>query len=100
MAGISPDDLRIVVIRDTLRGEDHAVAMVRLEDHWLALDNRRMAMVEDTDLMNSRPLFVISDHSIMRYDDAAPLAGLPERNAAQPEVGNLPATADPVSPSN
>jgi predicted transglutaminase-like cysteine proteinase len=49
MAGISPDDLRIVVVRDTRRGEDHAVAMARLDGHWLTLDNSRMVMVEDSD---------------------------------------------------
>src|SRR5580700_5739007 len=37
LAGIASDDLRIVVIRDTIRGEDHAVAMARLDDHWLTL---------------------------------------------------------------
>jgi predicted transglutaminase-like cysteine proteinase len=68
MAGVSPDDLRIVVVRDTVRGEDHAVAMARIENHWLALDNRRMAMIEDADLRNSRPLFVINDHDVMRYN--------------------------------
>src|SRR6202045_3858943 len=58
-AGISPDDLRIVIMRDTIHGEDHAVAAVRLDGRWLMLDNRRMAMVEDGDVRNYRPLFVI-----------------------------------------
>src|SRR6476661_5863112 len=48
-AGIAPDDLRIVIMRDTVRGEDHAVAAARLDGRWLMLDNRRMAMVEDSD---------------------------------------------------
>ena len=47
LAGISPDDLRIVIMHDTISGEDHAVAAARLDGHWLTLDNRRMAMVED-----------------------------------------------------
>ena len=55
-AGISPDDLRIVIMRDTVRGEDHAVAAARLDGHWLTLDNRRMAMVEDpTSGITDRP---------------------------------------------
>ena len=54
-AGISPDDLRIVIMRDTIRGEDHAVAAARLDGHWLTLDNRRMAMVEDAHVRNYRP---------------------------------------------
>ena len=34
-------------MRDTVHGEDHAVAAARLDGRWLTLDNRRMAMVED-----------------------------------------------------
>src|SRR6202048_3828800 len=30
LAGVAPEDLRIVVMRDTIRGEAHAVAMARL----------------------------------------------------------------------
>ena len=45
-------DLRIVIMRDTIRGEDHAVAAARLDGHWLTLDNRRMAMVEDAYVRN------------------------------------------------
>jgi predicted transglutaminase-like cysteine proteinase len=47
LAGVAPDDLRIVVVRDTQAGEEPAVAAARLDGHWLMLDNRRMAMVED-----------------------------------------------------
>ncbi|KRR20174.1 hypothetical protein CQ14_23280 [Bradyrhizobium lablabi] len=72
--GLSPDDLRIVVLRDTIRGEDHAVAAARLDGHWLMLDNRRMAMVEDADVRNFRPTFVIGQHGVMRYADAPLLA--------------------------
>jgi predicted transglutaminase-like cysteine proteinase len=72
MAGVSPDDVRIVVMRDTIRGEDHAVTMARLDGHWLTLDNRRMAMVEDADIRNYRPLFVIDGQGVMRYDDPTP----------------------------
>src|SRR5712671_4391041 len=40
LAGISPDDLRIVVMHDSVRDEDHAVAAAKLDGHWLTLDNR------------------------------------------------------------
>ena len=73
-AGLAPDDLRIVVLRDTIHGEDHAVAAARLDGHWLTLDNRRMAMVEDADVRNFRPTFVIGQHGVMRYADAPLLA--------------------------
>ena len=57
-------------MRDTVRGEDHAVAAARLDGRWLMLDNRRMAMVEDADVRNYRPTFVIDQHGVMRYADA------------------------------
>ena len=43
------------------------------EGHWLTLDNRRMAMVEDTSGRNYRPLFVISQSGILKYDDVSSL---------------------------
>jgi predicted transglutaminase-like cysteine proteinase len=67
LAGVAADDLRIVIMHDTLSGEDHAVAAARLDGHWLTLDNRRMAMVEDVDVRNMRPTFVIAQAGIRRY---------------------------------
>ena len=77
LAGISADDLRLVVMRDTIRGDGHAVAAARLDGHWLMLDNNRMAMVEDADMRNYRPLFVLDERGVMRYIDTPLLAALP-----------------------
>jgi predicted transglutaminase-like cysteine proteinase len=76
-AGVSPDDVRIVVMHDTISGEDHAVAAARLDGHWLTLDNRRMTMVEDAQVRNYRPLFVIDRDGVKRYQEAP--ATLPEQ---------------------
>ena len=84
LAGIAPDDLRIVIMHDTIHGEDHAVAAARLDGHWLTLDNRRMAMVEDSDIRNYRPTFVIDRHGVMQYGDAPLLAGATGRDLASP----------------
>jgi hypothetical protein len=92
MAGIPSEDLRIVVLTDTLRGEGHAVAAVRLDGRWLILDNRRMAMVEDMAFRNYRPLFVIDQTGVMKYFDAPLLAHGPNRDIA-------PATASSSSPT-
>lgn len=72
LAGVAQDDLRIVVMHDTIHGEDHAVAAARLDGHWLTLDNNRMMMVEDTDVRNYRPTFVIDRQAVLRYS-VAPL---------------------------
>jgi predicted transglutaminase-like cysteine proteinase len=94
-AGLAPDDLRIVVLRDTIHGEDHAVAAVRLDGRWLTLDNRRMAMVEDADVRNFRPTFVISQHGVMRYADGPLLAVTAGGNSVAPFVVSfLAASAD------
>jgi predicted transglutaminase-like cysteine proteinase len=77
LAGIASDDLRIVVVHDTVSGEGHAVAAARLDGHWLTLDNRRMAMVEDANARNYRPLFVIDQHNVMQYVETPLLANLP-----------------------
>jgi predicted transglutaminase-like cysteine proteinase len=90
MAGIPADDLRIVVMTDTMRGEGHAVAAVRLDGHWLMLDNQRMAMVEDLDVRHYRPLFVIDDAGLKRYSDAPALAKLPERDPAGAAIARQP----------
>lgn len=74
MAGVSTEDIRLVVLRDMLRGEDHAVVLAQLDGHWLTLDNRRLAMIEDIDVKNHRPLFVIGDSGVMRYDQQSPSA--------------------------
>jgi hypothetical protein len=85
-------------VRDTIRGEDHAVAMARLDGHWLALDNRRMAMVEDSDIRNYRPLFVIDDSGVMRYQDLPPAVLAQEKSA--PAVAVNLAAKDLTSQSN
>lgn len=74
-AGFASSDLRLIIMRDTLRQEDHAVASVRLDGRWWLLDNRRMAMVEDVQLPHHQPLFVIDLNGVRHYRDAPVMAG-------------------------
>ncbi|QOZ72656.1 transglutaminase-like cysteine peptidase [Bradyrhizobium arachidis] len=69
LAGVAADDLRIVVVRDVRAGEEHAVVAAKLDGHWLMLDNRRMAMVEDDAARSYRPLFVLYQTAVMKYVD-------------------------------
>jgi hypothetical protein len=87
-------------MRDTISGEDHAVAMARLDDHWLTLDNRRMAMVEDADVRNYRPLFVIDDRGVMRYEDPPSPVSVSGRDSAPAMAVNLAAPTGLTSPAN
>ena len=99
-AGVSPDDLRIVIMHDTIRDEDHAVAAARLDGHWLMLDNRRMAMVEDADVRNYRPTFVIDQYGVMQYVDTPLLAGVPDRDVSPSAPLNLTVLPGLISPAN
>lgn len=69
LAGIAAEDLRIVVVRDLRAGEEHAIAAARLDGHWLMLDNRRMAMVEDDAARTYQPLFVLYQSAVLKYVD-------------------------------
>jgi len=89
-AGVRPEDLRIIIMRDVFHGEDHAVAAARLDGHWLMLDNRRMAMIEDADLRNFQPLFVMDETGLSRYVDLPLEARGFEREVA-PAVAAEPA---------
>jgi predicted transglutaminase-like cysteine proteinase len=94
-AGIASDDLRIVIMHDTIRHEDHAVAAARLDGRWLMLDNRRMAMVWDADVRNYRPTFVIGEHGVMRYADSSLIADVSDRQPlASLATSSLDASAD------
>jgi predicted transglutaminase-like cysteine proteinase len=79
VSGIPAEDIRLVIVRDTMRQEDHAIVAARLEGRWLMLDNRRMAMVEDAQARNYRPTFVI-DYEGVKQTSAAPLL-LAERDS-------------------
>ncbi|OYU91139.1 MAG: hypothetical protein CFE29_10145 [Bradyrhizobiaceae bacterium PARB1] len=85
-AGFDVGDLRLVIMRDTLRQEDHAVASVRLDGRWWLLDNRRMAMVEDVQLLHHQPLFVLDLNGVRHYRDAPIMAGVQTR---MPEPAEL-----------
>jgi predicted transglutaminase-like cysteine proteinase len=64
-AGIVPNNLRLVIVRDTRRKTDHAVAAVRLGEEWLILDNRTLIIVNADDARQYYPLFIL-DHSGVR----------------------------------
>lgn len=90
LAGIPADDLRIVIMHDTIQGEDHAIAAARLDGRWLTLDNRRMAMVEDAYVRNYRPTFVIDGGGVQRYEEA-PMPSLEDRNLVSEAMTGRPA---------
>ena len=73
-AGVSPDDLRIVILRNDVRDEDHAVVAARLDGNWLMLDNRHMILVEDHDVRRYRPVFLVDRDGVKLYSDTPSIA--------------------------
>jgi predicted transglutaminase-like cysteine proteinase len=67
-AGIPERDTRFVIVRDARAGEDHALAMVRHEGRWLALDNRRFTLI-DADYLAYRPLFLAAGEDLRAFAD-------------------------------
>jgi len=64
-AGILPDDLRLLIVRDIKRQAIHAVVAVQRDEQWLILDNRTMIMVDAEEARHYHPLFVL-DHTGVR----------------------------------
>jgi len=71
-AGVSAVDLRIVILRDDILEEDHAVVAARLDGNWLMLDNRHMVMPEDNQVRKYyRPIFLIDHNGVRRYSSSS-----------------------------
>ncbi|MFY9769275.1 MAG: transglutaminase-like cysteine peptidase [Xanthobacteraceae bacterium] len=66
-AGLAPEDVRLVVVRNTDGQENHAVVAVRLDNIWMILDNRWLALVPDRQLWRATPLFEIDEHGVRQF---------------------------------
>jgi hypothetical protein len=65
-AGLSHDDVKIVVLRNLQPNEDHADVAARVDGQWLILDNRRLALVRDTEMVGPIPKFVLDEEGTRR----------------------------------
>jgi predicted transglutaminase-like cysteine proteinase len=72
-AGVDENDVRLVIVRDLASGTDHAIVTARVEDKWIVLDNRRLALIEDVEMPRVRPLFVL-DHAGVKQFAATEIA--------------------------
>jgi predicted transglutaminase-like cysteine proteinase len=66
-AGLSKDAVKIVVLKNRLPNEDHAVVAVRVDHQWLVLDNRTLTLVRDMDVRRAIPEFVLDDQGVSRF---------------------------------
>jgi predicted transglutaminase-like cysteine proteinase len=66
-AGVAPEDIELVVVRNADTSENHAVVAVRLDGSWVILDNRRLALVPDREIRRTTPLFVIDEQGVRQF---------------------------------
>jgi predicted transglutaminase-like cysteine proteinase len=63
-AGVSEQDLRVLLVRDRNVREDHAVLAIRNGEAWTVLDNRSSALTPDRELRHFKPLFALDSGGV------------------------------------
>ena len=58
-AGLTRQDLRLIVVYNRPMHEQHMVASVRVDGHWLILDNRTMRLIADADIADLSPIAML-----------------------------------------
>jgi predicted transglutaminase-like cysteine proteinase len=79
-AGVAPDDVKLVVLRNSDVGENHAVVAVRIDGAWVILDNRWLTLVSDREMRRVTPLFEIDEDGVRQF--VAPPANAQLRDGA------------------
>ncbi len=70
-AGISENDVKLVIVHDLGLGQNHAIVVVGLKNKWIVLDNRWLTMVEDTDFRGTVPLFLFDRYGVRQFRTGA-----------------------------
>jgi predicted transglutaminase-like cysteine proteinase len=74
-AGFPRNDLQLVLVRDRMVHQDHAVLAARVDGHWLLLDNRFSTLMADSEATRFTPLFAIDHQGVHLF--ATPYAKRP-----------------------
>lgn len=106
-AGVARDDLQLVLVRDRLVRQDHAVLAARHDGRWLILDNRWSELTADGEATRFTPLFAINHDGVHLF--AAPYArntgrsdqrqAAPAAPAATPAVAGIGSEPAPTAAS-
>lgn len=65
--GIPTDDLRLVIVRDSVRQAEHEVVAVRHQNSWLILDNLTMSILDARQVAHYDPLFVMDHRGVRAF---------------------------------
>jgi predicted transglutaminase-like cysteine proteinase len=67
-AGIPPERLRLVIVRNRRLSQDHMIVAAREDNTWLILDNATMVLAADSeDATVYIPLFLLDESGVRRY---------------------------------
>jgi predicted transglutaminase-like cysteine proteinase len=83
-AGVAAEDVKLVIVRDLAVGGEHAVVAARLDGHWFILDNRWLTLVEDNQIRQMVPLFVLDQTGVRKF---APTVTVDAHPASAPSDG-------------
>jgi predicted transglutaminase-like cysteine proteinase len=67
IAGLPREDVKLVLVREDLSNQDHALVAARLDDQWIILDNRRLTLARDISFRATTPLFVLDHAGVRRF---------------------------------
>lgn len=66
-AGIASADIKILLVRDVVAAQDHAVTVVRQDGHWFVLDNRWSSIVETGDAARLLPRYAMGEDGVKLF---------------------------------
>ena len=73
-SGVPRGNVRVVIVRNRPRQEDHMIVAVYQNDRWLVLDEPTMLLLQDWQEQNYVPLFVLDDLGVRRYTAPVPVS--------------------------
>jgi predicted transglutaminase-like cysteine proteinase len=84
--GFADEDVRLVLVRDVAIEENHAIVTVRVNDGWIILDNRWLALVQDREMWRATPLAVLDETCACMFLSApeSPVGQLKRRTPGSP----------------
>lgn len=78
-AGIPKSDVKVLLVRDTISAQDHAVTVVRLASSWVVLDNRWSEILDTSVATRLLPRFALDENGVKlfasRFASATPGEG-------------------------
>jgi predicted transglutaminase-like cysteine proteinase len=90
-AGVADADLQVLMVKDNVAGNHHAVLAARDGGQWLLLDNRWSRLLEESETGFFTPLFALNDTGVMRFGRGdEPVAGIRLREHLARYAANRP----------